>query len=123
MPREQILVRFSPLAVLYCFPCSSHLSLPSSINIQDPLPLACLRQKTALPNNLPLDDFLAGKTIDNTMDPECHEVYGISGSQKETSPSYDCDHINNRYVPLHDKPSKKRRCVNTAATMTNKTKV
>jgi hypothetical protein len=92
------------------------------IDIQDPLPQAGLRRKTALPDNLPLDDFLAGKTIEDTMDPERHEAYGVSGPPKEAAPPRDRDRSDNRRVPSHDEPSKKRRRADTVATTTNKTK-
>jgi hypothetical protein len=92
------------------------LSLTFGTGIQDPLPQAGLRRKTALPDTLPVGDFLAGKIIEDTMDPECHEAFGVSGPPKEAAaaPPRDRDRNDNLRVPSHDEPPKKRKS-NTVA--------
>jgi hypothetical protein len=77
----------------------------------------------ALRDNLPLDDLLAGKTIEDIMNLERHEAYDVSSPPKEAAPL--CDHArnNNCRIPSSDEPSQKRRHANTTASTTNKTTV
>jgi len=90
--------------------------------IHDPEPQAGIRRKPALPERHPVDAYLAGKTLEDCMDPECHEAFGISGPPKEAPPPRDRDRNDNRRVPSHDEPPKQKKR-NTRASKRRQTKV
>ena len=67
-----------------------------------------LRRKPALTGGL-LDDYLAGKTVQEAMDPESLELFGIAGPPKEPEAIRDRDRSDNRRVPSHDEPPKAKK--------------
>jgi hypothetical protein len=74
--------------------------------INDPLSVAGLRRKKAVPDQLSANEVIANLTAIDILNPNRTERYPLSGRPKPPAPrpAQDRDRYDNRRVPSHDEP-------------------